>query len=218
MIDYDAYMLAVQARLRHMVEQRPFRFVETKRRLAEAYLAQQVQCIGYREDEICNLEYHLSVTFPSVFRAYLRVFGHARSTLFIGSDTEPTNLTLYRTQAAELIAESNAEPTFLTADTVVFMFHQGYSFCYFHTLEDENPRIASYTEGDAAPRKDNGTFIEFLESELVLQEKVHLDQLEAGGYFVQVKERSVQMTYPARDTKIRPIDVGDRYTDDESNG
>jgi hypothetical protein len=207
-------MLSIQVRLRHMAEQRPFRFVETKRALAEAYIAQQTQFIGYREDEIRILEDQLSVTFPHVFRAYLRMFGHARGTLFVGSDAEPTSFTIYRTWATELVAESDAHSAFLTSDAVIFLFHQGYSFCYFHASEEDNPRIYSYTEGDADPKGGNGTFVDFLESELALKEKVHRDQLEAGGYFVQVAERSVRMTHPARAENIRPLDFSDRYVDD----
>lgn len=214
MLDYDAAMRTLHRRLSHMAEQRPFRFVATRRVLAEAYLAQQTQCMGYRDDEIHALEHQLAVSLPPVFHAYLRTFGHARGPLFAGSDATPAAMPTYRGWAAELVAESGASSRFLLPEIVIFLFHQGYAFCYFHATKGDNPPIYTYTEGDRAPQGGQHTFLDFLTSEITAMEHVHRDQFAMGGYFVQIQEGSVHQTHPARAGQIRPLDCADRYVDD----
>jgi hypothetical protein len=213
MRDYDAYMLTLKERLERMHLQRPFRFIDTKRSDAAAYLVWRTRIAGYSEDEIRTLTQQLAITLPKAYHAYLSAFGHARGGLFTGSDVEPGQLLEYKAWAHELVTESGADPSFLTDQSVIFFFHQGYTFAYFIADTTENPTIGWYREGETGPHLSDETFIDMLENEIELMERNHQSAIETGGYFVQVTDQSVRETHPARSRGIRPIDSDDQLID-----
>ena len=78
----------VLERLDRLAENRPFRFVDTSRRDAMAYLSSMRRYSGLLGGQIDLLE-KLNARFPRVFRAYLKNLGRERAGLFEGSDAEP---------------------------------------------------------------------------------------------------------------------------------
>jgi hypothetical protein len=203
-------MRQVQDRLLHLVEHRPYVFLKTRRDIAEQYLAQERGGVGLSEQEIANVEQELGVSFPSVFRAFLVAMGKNHGQLFRGSDTSPDDYLEYRQVAEEQLMQSGAPS--LTARTVVFLLHQGYSFYFFEADGSYDPPIYLYVEGNTKPQKLAATFAELVENELRQMEDLTMRQRQTGGHYVTVGTTGrVSSRYPALSSNERPLDRGDQF-------
>ena len=100
----EQFIKTIQTRLTTLlVERRPFRFTATKQSTAQQHLKKLVNFQGLSFKEIEDLELHLSVKLPEVFKAYLRTFGKSRGDMFRGSDVRTDSIPQYRQWADALI-------------------------------------------------------------------------------------------------------------------
>jgi len=195
-----------------LVQNRPFRFKETKRADAVRYLKQLTIFAGLSEAEINALETSLEVNFPTVFRSYLQSLGKARGDLFKDSEGDPQKFKEYR-QWAEALLQENDVPSFLTYTTIVFLFHQGYSFTHFEAAGMFDAPVYNYTEGNVGSQKIAETFSEFLDAEIQRMEHLNQTLYLNGGYFLTVNQQGIKQTFPTRSSPIRPLDGDDRFID-----
>ncbi|HEX7956989.1 MAG TPA: hypothetical protein VF508_08610, partial [Pyrinomonadaceae bacterium] len=152
----------------------------------------------------------ISGNLPHVFRAYLGQMGHARGALFEGSAADADELLAYRPAAEKIMRRCGVE-SFLNDDSLVFMLHQGYTFCYFQTEHEiiyDSP-VFQYTECDPAPRRIAPGFAELLDAELALMEETNRLERASGGYFITVEHGFSRRTYPALSDGPRPLDTPD---------
>lgn len=201
-------------RLRSLAANRPFRFVYTARRDAESYLRKQTRFEGYSEDDVSAAEHRLNVSFPTVFRTYLRRLGKAHGELFIGSDVAGLgDFEQFRTRAEDLLRDSKVSGG-LPPDSVVFLLHQGYTCCYFVAENHFDCPILNYVEGETQATQSCGGFEEFMLSEVQLMAEVNKKSLEQGGYFLSISDDgTVGRQYPALSSGLRPIEVEDAFVD-----
>lgn len=204
----------IKQRLIKLAENRPFRFIDTEREDARRYLRTMKSFSGYDENEMygVRLMNGPAGNFPHVFAAYLRKMGKERGALFSGSDAEPESMSEYRQQAEELL-EGCGVKSFLDENSVVFMFHQGYSFLYFqasYNILFDAP-IYQYTEGEAGPKQVAAGFTELLDAEVSLMEENNRAAHESGGYLITVMGDYVRTVYPALSNGARPIDMDDEF-------
>jgi len=211
----EKFVEGVCQRLRDLAANRPFRFIDTRRRDAQSYLNKLVWFQGYSEDEIVQAEKRLNVVFPTVFHAYLARLGKARGQLFVGSDLAagPLEFAKFSADAEELMRESQAESG-LPLNAVVFLFHQGYSFCYLLLAGGCDGPVMTYSEGETLPKQAAASFEDFLQSELALMETVNKESLGQGGHFLSISaDDTVAQHYPALSGGMRPIDQADAFLD-----
>jgi SMI1/KNR4 family protein SUKH-1 len=197
-------------RLRKLAANRPFVFRSTARWVARRHLKRMQDFKGLTRKEISQMEGELGVIFPGLFREFLLRMGENPGELFRGSDYNPREFKKLRADAEDLIAESGASLR-LTDRSVVFLFHQGYTFLYFQSYDLPDVPIYQYTEGQADSRKIAPSFQKLLESELDLMESVHRQMLEVGGYYLTIKDGSCTLSYPSVASGERPVDIGDRF-------
>lgn len=201
-------------RLRSLAENRPFSFVDTSRRNAQKYLDRQVHFEGYSEEEIAATERRLNVVFPTVFRTYLNRLGKAQGELFVGSDVAGLqDFGRLKTYARTLLRESEVADE-LPHHAVVFLLHQGYTFCFFLATNDFDCPIMNYAEDEPEPTQSCSSFAELLRLEVQLMEEVNQQTIEQGGFFLSVgDDGSVGRRYPSLSNGIRPVDMDDAFTD-----
>lgn len=199
-------------RLVILIQDRPFRFKATRKVDAAHYLKQLTIFEGLSEEEINTLETSLQVNFPTAFRSYLQSLGKARGDLFKGSEVNPQQYKEYR-RWAETLLQENSIPSFLTDTTVVFLFHQGYSFNYFEAVDMFDVPVYSYTEGNTSPQKIADTFSEFLDTEIQRMEHLNQTLHLNGGYFLTVNQQGIEQAFPARNDPIQPLDHDDHFID-----
>ena len=196
----------IRARLLLLAVDPPFRFVKTDRDEADDYLRRMTEFHGFDEDEITAASRAMG-PFPSVYEEFLRQMGHTRGALFEGSEIKPHRLLLYRHMAEEILEKCGAE-RFLDADSVVFMTHQGYSFCYFQSPSASafDAPIFQYAECEDAPKQVAPGFAEFLDAEVSLMEENDRLTREIGGYFITVSGGFEQRLYPVLEEGRTPLD------------
>ncbi|MCA1620854.1 MAG: SMI1/KNR4 family protein [Acidobacteria bacterium] len=199
----------IRGRLLLLAVSPPFRFVNTYRDEADDYLRRMTEFVGFDEDEVAAAN-HAVGPFPGVYEEFLRQMGHARGALFAGSEIEPYRLLLYRHMAEEMMSNCGVE-RFLDADSVVFMTHQGYSFCYFQSPSASafDAPVFQYVECEPAPKQIAPGFAEFLDAEVRLMEENDRMTRESGGYFITVSGGFERRLYPALDEGRRPLDCED---------
>jgi hypothetical protein len=199
----------IRERLVRLAAERPFRFTETRRVEAEAYLRRMNDFAGFDEDEVAAANHSMG-PFPRVYEEFLRQMGHARGALFAGSDVEPRDLFRHRHVAEEIMSGCGVE-RFLDEDSVVFMTHQGYSFCYFQAPSASafDAPVFQYVECEDAPRQVADGFAELLDAEVTLMEENDRATRESGGYLVTVAGGLERRLYPALDEGRRPLDSDD---------
>lgn len=198
-------------RLWRLREERPFRFVETTREDAWAYLARRGGCMGMLGRDINALK-KLNTKFPRVFVAYLKRMGRERAELFIGSDAEPYYMHEYKQQALEMLKAGGVKQ-FLGRHSVVFLFHQGYSFLYFEggkASQFDSP-VYQYIEGESEPKRIAAGFAELLDAEVSRMEENNRAERAAGGYFITVKGGFVRRVYPAMEKGMLPLEMEDQF-------
>ena len=200
----------IKRRLSNLVENRNYFFRNTPKIDAEKYLANKINFIGMTNSEIENIENQIGNTFPIDFRQYLLEFGKNCGELFCnGEDLEPSNIVEYQKWARELEKEQNSD-SFLTPNSIVFFFHQGYSFYYFEKVDDDY-LVYLYVEGDSKPTKKFESFSEMLENELSLMEEINKRGQESDGHFMTIYEGSEHIEFPAKSSGVIPRKVGDKF-------
>ena len=202
----------VVSQLVALIQKRPFRFKDTKRADAARYLKQLTAFEGLSEEETAALETVLRVNFPMVFRNYLQRLGKARGDLFKGSEVDPQKFKEYR-QWAETLLQENGVPSFLTDTTVIFLFHQGYSFTYLEAEDTFDVPVYLYVEGSSGPQKIASTFSEFLNTEIQRMEHLNQTLYLNGGYVLTVNQQGSKQTFLIRSNPIHPLDSEDRFID-----
>ena len=205
----EEIILSARARLAALAERRSFRFVNTRREEAEDYLRHLTEFEGYDETELSMLRCTPGL-FPHVFSVYLKHLGRARGELFAGSDADPESMPEYRAAADELL-KSRGVQSFLDDFSVVFMFHQGYSFLYFqseHGVPFDAP-VFQYVEGEDAPKQIAHGFADFLDAELRLMEENNRLERQSGGYLLTVSGGYTRRLYPAQGDGPAPIEMDD---------
>jgi len=217
----DALVDEMAKRLWRVAEERPFRFRDTSLSEARPYFFGRRHYAGLNEYEVAIIEtgdpgvgvQGGEARFTRFFRAYLKRLGKARGLLFEGSEAHPFHMERYKAAALGLLEESGVEP-FLGPHSVVFMFHQGYTFCYFDCGDPSafDAPVYQYVEGEPGPKKIAEGFAQMLDAEVSLVEEVNLAEIESGGYFVTIKGGLVQRTYPAGGDGPRPLDTEDQYS------
>jgi hypothetical protein len=202
----------IRARLLLLARLRPFRFVATPSDEADAYLRRQAEFVGFDEEEMEAVRRSMG-PFPLVYEEFLRQMGHARGVLFEGSEVEPRRLFRYRAEADEILRGCGVDDSFLGDDPVVFMTHQGYTFCYFQAPADAgfDAPIFQYTACDPEPRRIADGFAELLDAEVKLMEENNRAAREMGGYFITVAGGFERRVYPAMDGGRRPLDEEDEF-------
>ena len=205
----------IVSRLVRLLQERPFRFVDTTREDARAYLARQSSLMGMLGREVNALQ-KLNTKFPRVFTAFLKQLGRERGELFAGSDFDPYRMREYKRQAEEMLRRAGVK-SFLGPRSVVFMFHQGYTFSYFEggdPSQFDSP-VYQYVEGEKAPRRVAAGFAELLDAEVSLMEENNRMERESGGYFITVRGGFTRRVYPAMDEGARPLDTEDQFIETE---
>jgi hypothetical protein len=209
--DAQAIMETVKVRLISLAENRPFRFINTRKGDALHYLKTMTSYEGLNEQEITHLESTLKINFPTVFKQYLLNFGKSKGHLFRGSDFNPQEFSEYKIWLEEILAENNIS-SFLTDETIVFISHQGCSFNFFIAEDMFDTPIYSYSEGDDKPNRTSESFATFLDAHLEAVGKINQQLIGGGGHFLQVLNSGRTMiTSPARNSGIRPLDMDDQF-------
>jgi hypothetical protein len=211
----DTFINGICLRLEGLASNRPYRFVNTPRDAAEAFQQLQTSFEGYSEAEIAQAEKRLGVVFPLLFRTYLMRMGKRHGDLFVGSDT-PTldRLEEIRDYAQGLMLKSNvSEP--LPPSAIVFLLHQGYTFCYFLAEGGFDSPVWNYLEGEARPEQRFASYGDLLLDEVGLMEEVNGKRIEQGGAYLQLHpDGGMTESYPALSSGERPIDRNDEFTDE----
>lgn len=200
----------IKRRLRVLTENRNYFFKDTTRTDAENYLKNKTEFEGLTPKEIQDLELSLRRSFPDDFRQYLLELGRNCGELFcLGQDINPEKFIEYQEWAKEIIEDEQID-SFLTGNTIIFFFHQGYWFYYFD-MEGKNCPIYLYVEGDKEPQKIFDNFSELLESELQYIEKANSDGQNSDGYFLTISNGVQHMDFPSKNSGIKPREIGDQF-------
>lgn len=199
----------VRGRLLLLAASPPFRFVNTYRDEADDYLRRMAEFVGFDEDEVAAANRAMG-PFPLVYEEFLRQMGHARGALFAGSNVEPRHLFRYRHEAEEMMSNCGVE-RFLDENSVVFMTHQGYSFCYFQSPSASafDAPVFRYVACEDAPKQIAPGFAELLDAEVALMEENDRMARASGGYFIAVSGGFERRLYPALEEGRRPLDCDD---------
>ena len=99
-------------------------------------------------------------------------------------------------------------------DDLIFLFHQGYTFCYFNASAGYDAPIYQYSEGDGEPRRIATGFAGLLEGELYSLEQINRDVRTQGGYFLSVSpEGAIHQQHPSLNSGIKALEIGDTFLD-----
>lgn len=202
---------SIQSRLRRLIEHRNFFFKDTTEEEAYRYLASKSAFKGLTEDEIQGYEQALRQQFPADFRQYLLYFGKQCGELFAnGQDLNHREFLEYNDDAQELLDDCNIKG-FLNDQTLVFEFHQLYTFsCFRHNAEGERV-IFQFSEGDEAPVERYKSFADMLEYEVQKAEAWHKEESTTRGYFVIIKDGYIRQHRPSINSGVIPRDIGDHF-------
>ncbi|MBN8615530.1 MAG: SMI1/KNR4 family protein [Deltaproteobacteria bacterium] len=200
-------------RLAALHDDPPLRFVRTSRVRAAEYLCASREIRGETLLAIEETERRLGVTFPDVYREFLRRMGAARGGLFRGSDVVALDaIEASRAEARDLMSAS-PEAT-LPADAIPMLSHQGYQVMFFVPRPTTDVPIFVLREGDSEAREVAPSLAALLDAEISAMEDDDARARAAGGYFVQVMEGGgVALEHPARASGIRALDRSHDYTD-----
>ncbi len=211
-MDYES----VKTRISKVMDNRSFFFKDTPKNVALAYLESRKNMTGIDDKTITKIEKEIGKNFPLEFKTYLNHFGRQCSDLFsCGQDIEVKNLVAYQFWAKELLKSDNAED-FLGTNTIVFEFHQGYSFMFFAQEDNENMKIGLYVEGDMRPKVVYGSFNELLLKEVERIEKINKESQNSDGHFLTIKGSKISTEYPAKSSGIIPRIVGDEFPNEST--
>lgn len=207
--DADSLINSIQQRLIAIADNPPYRYVNTSANDRAAHEAQRRSFTGYSNQAIAKVESSLGIRFPTVFRAYLRLMGVTHGDLFRGSNVASIDGFNEHREFAEELMEENSVTWSLEDNAVVFIEHQGYTFCYFIADGGFDSAIHQYVEGEESAKQCSASFAEMISAEVDLAERVNRDFRNAGGYFLTVQGGRVSENHPARASGIRPLDLQD---------
>lgn len=127
--------------------------------LLKSGIATEADIIGCSEVEIASLEQQQGVVLPSAYRFFLKTMGHKAGSFLQGTDWDYKYLKTLREDAEYLLSSSKSSFQ-LPSDAFVFTMHQGYSFLFFQTGDDDPP-VMLYVE-EEQPRQVAVHFSEWL--------------------------------------------------------
>ncbi len=140
---------------------RKFEFSDVIRALVDSGAATPSDIVGCSDSDVDRLETSLGVSLPRVYREFLKTMGRSAGRLFVGTDVFYAKVGELKTWAEEMLQESSSSAC-LPEDSVVFLMHQGYVFCFFRTSEGDDPPVYRVLEGGAIPERPWESFTEFL--------------------------------------------------------
>lgn len=152
-------------------------------RLESAGLLVRGQRSGCTPDEIEQVRRAQGVyRLPERYRDFLAVLGR-EPRLMRGSDWTYRDLLTLKADAEALVNENRDDPAFLNGALVVQM-HQGYQFLYIPagSVEEEDPAVWTYSEGEGPPRRAFDSFtalLDYAARELTVSRDVN-EQLRAN--------------------------------------
>ncbi len=194
-------------RLTALAKNPEYVFRDTPQYLIEQYYQRLTKFIGYAEADVAGAEARLGVRFPAVFREFQLEMGKSPGDLFRGSDLAGiSEFERFRADAQELLAETDPALS-LPADAVVYLFHQGYTFVYFHGTGGFDGPHWQWTETKRESRQAATSFADLVEAELQLMENNNRSFREAGGYFLTLhRDGAISQIHPAPSSGERPLD------------
>jgi len=203
-------------RLIALAETPPFRFRDTPRAQARAYLQNRARIAGYDRDEIAAAEAALGLNLPQALAEFYRLMGRARAGLFAGSDLAPIEALADLTAELPHFVQAGGPP--IPKTYICFMTHQGYVAYAMPGTPPGAPRapdapVFALIEGEAAPRQAAASLAAYLDAEVRLMEEVHEMQRANGGYYLTLAEGRVRETHPALNDRPRPLDTEDAFLD-----
>lgn len=218
--DCENWANQMKSHLINMVDNRPYVFRNTKREIAEAYLASQKQFMGMSENDLQALEHRLAIPLPIIFKAYLKVMGRQHGRLFAGSDSDPDEFFDYRIWAEEIFQEEQRSSC-LIPNSVIFLFHQGFAFRYFDVISShEDTPVLKYIHGSyiqmSEPVIEANSFKEFIETQVSMLEKLDNNNREKGGYYFTITDKGTYQEHKTVFPEIndeKPLIIGDHFID-----
>ncbi len=219
-MDPQEIIQETQNRLVALVNDRPFRFMDTLREEADSYVSSMKTFVGYTEDEILATERQLQFRFPAVFRAFLAGIGRHQGGLFRGSEMAMLPLGEGFRKKALQIVPASFQYELSSEKNVIFLIDPGDAFLYFKVDgTGDSPRLdAPVYQARAGSRKSRqiaSSFAQLLNKELLSAESSHRSIKDKGGYFLIVNGRSITIEYPAcHNDGIRPLDCDDRFLEE----
>ncbi|MFJ4480493.1 SMI1/KNR4 family protein [Streptomyces xanthochromogenes] len=100
-------------------------------------------------------------SLPLYYEEFLRRMGRCAGQFLIGTDAFYPELMGIKSDARELLAESDASHL-MAEDSIVFAMHQGYQVYWLESSRDDDPPVAMYQEGGAELRARWESFSVFL--------------------------------------------------------
>lgn len=205
----ESVIEAIRNRLIAVADNPPYRYVNTSAKDRAAHEARKRSFTGYTQEQISAVEAQLNVRFPQVYRAYLRIMGKTHGDLFCGSNIASlSDYASHREFAQELITDEELDWA-LDDKAVVFLEHQGYTFCYFIADGAFDSPIFQYVEGGEEAKQCSSGFAEMVSAEVSLAEQNNHNFLETGGYFLTVQNGYISQDHPALASGVRPLDLPD---------
>lgn len=206
-VEARAVIAAFQQRLRAMAADPPYVFKDTPADLIADHYHRLTTFAGYTDSEVTQAEERLGVHFPAIFRAFLLEMGRAPGDLFRGSNLAGLDeFQMLRSDARRLMAETSTDLT-LPPAAVVFLFHQGYTFCYFEAAGGFDSTVFQYTETKPGPQESAPGFAALVDAELGLMERTHRSFHEQGGYYMKLfREGGSASEFPNLASGERPLD------------
>jgi hypothetical protein len=210
---------SIRKRFLQLIDDRPYVFLNTDKKIAQQYLDERRQFLGLSDDEILDLENQMKVKFPVIFRAYLNVMGVYHGMLFWGSESNPKDYYNYKLWSDRIISRSKI-PSFLTSDSVVFLFHQGFSFLYFNSMPILDAPVFKYYENDKSAVKVASSFQQLVEDNIEAFEQENKAEREEGGYYITIISEDeyhiIETSRPPDTSTEKPLLIGDRYISSHS--
>jgi hypothetical protein len=207
-MDAASIIAGWKRRLTTLADSPEYVYRDTPQHLIEQDYRRLTTFVGYPEAEVAAAEARLRVPFPAVFRQYLLEMAKSPGDLYRGSDLAGlAEFEQFRADALALLAETDPDLT-LPPETVVFLFHQGYTFVYLLAAGGFDGPPMQWTETERAPRQVAAGFAEMVDAELQLMESNNRAFRERGGYYKTLNpEGGASMEFPALNSGERPLDL-----------
>jgi len=129
---------------------------DVQQHMISSGLASSDSIIGCSEGEIQALEKQYDIRFPAIYRTFLARMGHGAGDFYVGTNWTYPDLSDLRRAGESLIGEARVSYR-LPNDVFVFAMHQGYSFPFFHSVNDD-PSVWLYEEWMEKPKEVAASF------------------------------------------------------------
>jgi hypothetical protein len=145
-------------------------FSELLSRIVELGLAKNEDIIGCTDDEILSLERDFNIKLPKSYRLFLMKMGKGAGR-FIPDECLYYNLFSSKSDAQELLLECGA-PISIEEGWFVYYFNQ-YNFFFFDTcLDNSDPEVFRFIEGNSHTVKEFNSFTAWLADLLQYEEEI----------------------------------------------